>query len=69
MNKKAQLIAQLQEQLRKGEIKDRTIITKVELADPRLIDMAFDKFAKVRQVGAEIPTAAPVVGSEQEGKE
>lgn len=43
MTKKELLLEQLNEQLRKGEIKDPSVITKVELADERLINSYLEK--------------------------
>jgi len=49
---KKSLLNQLDDLVRKGEITDqmaRTLITKVELSDERLIKMALDKFESLRK--------------------
>lgn len=49
MDKKTKLIEMLNEQLRKGELKDASIITKVELADPKLINLYLEKTEALRK--------------------
>ena len=49
MTKKEQLLQQLNEQLQKGEIKDASIITKVELADERLLAIFIQKAESLRK--------------------
>lgn len=52
---KKALLNQLDDLVRKGEITDqmaRTLITKVELSDERLIKMALDKFESLRKTDA-----------------
>ena len=72
---KKQLIEQVDGLLRKGEIKGteyRTLVTKIELADPRFLKMALDKFdvirkslkkdeeeEEVKKAGAAAPAATP----------
>jgi len=53
---KKKLIEQIDGLLRKGELPEsehRTLITKVELADPRFLEMAMAKFQGVRKSIAE----------------
>ena len=47
--KKADLLRQLNDQLQKGELKDPTVITKVELADERLVDIYLRKLEENRK--------------------
>jgi hypothetical protein len=49
MTKKERLLHQLNEQLQKGEIKDASIITKVELADEKLVDIFMEKAETLRK--------------------
>jgi len=49
---KKSLIQQVDNLLRKGEIKEsqyRTLITKIELASPKFLEMALNKFETVRK--------------------
>ncbi len=52
---KKALLLQLTDLVQKGEITEqmaRTLITKVELSDERLIKMALDKFESLRKTDA-----------------
>jgi len=53
---KKKLIEQVDDLLRKGELpasQHRTLITKIELADPRFLEMAVGKFQAIRKSTAE----------------
>ena len=49
MTKKELLLEQLNEQLRKGEIRDASVITKVELADEKLINSYLEKMDDMKK--------------------
>ena len=49
MTKKEKLLDELNEALRKGELEDKTLITKIELADERLVNSYLDKVEAMRK--------------------
>lgn len=59
-NIKKSLLEQLNGMLRKGELnaaEHKTLITKVELSDERLLKMALAKFATLRKSASDAPAA------------